>query len=178
MLKNESTRYVNATGFFLCVGSAALFLREMVIRQTAVPAYLAGVLFVVGWIVYNSYMHRHRGHRVYFSKALLIAGLVWTRMPYFQWLLFVFAALAILEYQAKKPPEIGFSADRIVFSGLFRKTRSWSEIQYIVLKDGLLTIGFNNNRLFQKELESGDDEASEQEFNEWCAKQLGRGPFS
>lgn len=174
MLKNESTRYVNATGFFLCVGSAALFLREIVIRQTLVLPYLIGVLFVVGQVVYNSYMRRRPGRQVYFSKALLITGLIWTQMPYFQWLIFVFSALALLEHQARKPPEIGFSADRIVFSGLFRKTRSWSDLQHIVLKDGLLTIGFKDNRLFQKELESGDDEATEQEFNEWCGKQLGQ----
>lgn len=150
-----------------------MFLREMVIRQTPVLPYLAGVLFVAGLIAYNSYIRRKHGRQVYFSKALLICGLVWTQMPYFQWLLFAFTLLALLEYQAKKPVEIGFSADRIVFSGLFRKTRTWADIHYIVLKDGLLTIGFQNNKFFQKELESGDNEASEQEFNEWCARQRG-----
>ena len=39
------------------------------------------------------------------------------------------------------------------------------------MKDGLLTIDFVNNRLFQKEIDSGDNEASEQEFNQWAMKQ-------
>ncbi len=174
MLKNEGTRYVNAMGLFLSVGSAALFLREMLVWQTLVLSYFAGVLFVVGLLIYNGYMGRKPGRQVYFSKALLICGLVWTQMPYFQGLIFVFSLLALLEYQAKKPPEIGFGTDQLVFSGLFRKTRTWADIHYIVLKDGLLTIGFQDNRVFQKELESGENEASEQEFNEWCARQLER----
>ncbi|MEP7258674.1 MAG: hypothetical protein ABI687_09800, partial [Flavitalea sp.] len=109
---------------------------------------------------------------IYFSKALLIAGLVWTRMPYFQWLVAVFALMAILEYQAKHSPEIGFSPDKVVFFGLLRKKYSWSEIDNVILKDGLLTIDFTNNRLIQKEIESGENEASEEEFNQWCRQYL------
>ena len=66
-----------------------------------------------------------KNKEIYYSKALLIAGLVWTRMPYFEWLVFVFAFLAFLEYQAKLSPEIGFSTDHIVFNGLFKKKYPW-----------------------------------------------------
>src|SRR5690606_30064060 len=84
------------------------------------------------------------------------------------WLIAVFVLLAILEYQAKLPPEIGFSKDHITFNGLFKKKYKWSEIENVVLKDGLLTVDFRNNKLFQKEIDTGENEASEQEFNEWA----------
>ena len=123
------------------------------------------------WNLYRRYKDQEQ---IYYSKALLIAGLVWTRMPYFEWLVIIFALLAVLEYQAKLAPEIGFSAEYVVFNKLFKKKYDWKEIDNVILKDGLLTVDFKNNRLFQKEIDSGENEASEQEFNNWCLVQLKR----
>ena len=158
-------------GFLLSLGSATLFLRELMVSGTLVLPYLLGVFFIAGLIIWN-YFSSRKGKQIYYSKALMIAGLVWTRMPYFQWLIAVFALLAILEYQAKQAPEIGFSSDHIVFNSLFKRKYPWSSLQNVILKDGLLTIDFKNNRLFQKEIDSGENEASEQEFNQWCRQQL------
>lgn len=157
-------------GFLLSFGSLLLFLREMIIRNMLVIPYLMGIIFIAGLLTWNLIARYRYDKEIYYSKALLIAGLVWTKMPYAEWLVVVFALLAILEYQAKLSPEIGFSPDRIVFNNLFRKKYSWNEIDQVILKDGLLTIDFRNNKLFQKEIDSGENEASEQEFNEWCGR--------
>ncbi len=175
VLRNETSRYVNIIGLLLTAGSAILFLREMLIRNMVILPYLAGVLFIAGLLIWNAYVYFRRKTPVYYSKALLIAGLVWTRMPYFEWLVAVFALLAILEYQAKLSPEIGFSPDHIVFNRLFKKKYRWQEIEHVILKDGLLTIDLKNNKIFQKEIDSGENEASEQEFNEWVKQQMAQG---
>lgn len=172
VLKNETSRYVNIIGFLLTFGSAILFSKEMLARNSVILPYFLGVLFVVGLLAWNAFIYVTTNKEIYYSKALLIAGLVWTRMPYFEWLVIVFALLAILEYQAKLPPEIGFAQDHIVFSRLSRKKIDWSEIENVILKDGLLTIDFKNNKLLQKEIDSGENEASEEEFNAWCQRQL------
>ncbi len=171
-LKNESARYVNIIGFLLCFGSMLLFLREMIIRNTIVLPYVVGVVFIAGLMLWNGYNYYKRNKRIYYSKALLIAAIVWTRMPYLQWMIAVFALLAILEYQAKLSPEIGFSEKEIIFNGLLKKKYNWNEIDNVVLKDGWLTVDFKNNKLFQKEIDSGENEASEQEFNRWCSQYL------
>lgn len=170
--RNEGSRYVNVIGFLLSFGSAILFLREMILRQQIIVPYLAGIAFVIILVAWSWYISYRNNKNMYYSKALLIAGLVWTKMPYMQWLVVIFVVLALLEYQAKLPPEIGFSADHIVFNGLFKKKYKWSEIDNVVLKDGLLTIDFMNNKLFQKEIDTGENEADETEFNEWVRKQL------
>ena len=41
-----------------------------------------------------------------------------------------------------------------------------------MLKDGVLTIDFKNNRLFQRDIDTGDNEASEMEFNLWAQERL------
>jgi hypothetical protein len=93
-------------------------------------------------------------------------------MPYGQWLIFVFVVLAFLEYQAKLPLEIGFSSRQVVFNSLFRKRYTWSDLSNVLLKDGLLTVDFQNNKLFQKLVDDGENEATEEEFNEWCRQHL------
>jgi hypothetical protein len=171
VLRNEHQVHVNITGLLLTFGSAIIFLRQMIILDTVVVAYLAGVLFIGGLLVWNLIRWR-QGHEIYFSKALMIAGLVWTRMPYLQWLVFVFVVLAILEYQARLPTEIGFSKDAITINTLLKKKFSWSQIENVRLKDGLLTIDFTNNKLIQKEIDSGENEATEEEFNAFCDQRL------
>ena len=171
-MRNETSRYVNIIGFLLVVGSAILFTREMIVRNEVVLPYILGVIFIAGLLLWNTFVYFRLKQEIYYSKALLIAGLVWMKMPYFEWLIFVFAILALLEYQAKLSPEIGFNAEQVVFNNLFKKRYAWNEIEHVILKDGLLTIDFRNNKLFQREIDSGENEASEQEFNEWCATHL------
>lgn len=172
VLRNETSRYVNIIGFLLTAGSALLFTREMIARNQVILPYIIGVVFIVGLLLWNAYLYFKTDKEIRYSKALLVAALVWMKMPYFQWLLIVFAILAVLEYQAKLSPEIGFSPDQVVFNRLFRKKYSWKEIDNVVLKDGILTIDFENNKLFQKEIDSGENEASEMEFNLWVRDKL------
>lgn len=172
VLQNETARYINVFGFLLTVGSAVLFTREMIFRDMIVLPYLAGVIFIAGLLLWNAYLYFRTDREIYYSKALLIAGLVWTKMPFFEWLVVVFAFLALLEYQAKRAPEIGFADDHIMINKLFRKKIRWSEVTNVILKDGILTIDFKNNRLLQKEIDSGENEASEEEFNVWAAKNI------
>lgn len=174
VIKNEHSRYVNIIGFCLSIGSAIFFLREMFILGTIVLPYLIGVVFISGLLVWNYFQSQKEDTEIYYSKALLIAGLIWTKMPYFEWLIFVLVALALLEYQAKHPLEIGFSPALIVFNTLVKKRYSWSAVSNVILRDGLLTVDFKNNKLFQKEIDEGESEATEKEFNEWCEEQLRR----
>ena len=58
--------------------------------------------------------------------------------------------------------EIGFTKDGITISNLIPKTSSWSEIDNVVLKGGILTIDYKNNKLIQ--LETDDEEDDEYEY--------------
>ncbi len=171
MIRNTNARLINLFAFALCAMSLILFLKELLAAPRMVVPYVAGIAFITLLLVWNIFKWK-TGKHIYFSKAMLIAAIVWTRMPYWQWLVFVFAALALLEHQAKRALEIGFSSHEIVFNSLFKKRFQWSELSNVVLKDGLLTVDFRNNRLFQKEIDEGEQEASEEEFNQWCRQQL------
>ncbi|MDF2187764.1 hypothetical protein [Paraflavitalea sp. CAU 1676] len=174
-LKNKQTKYIDIIGLLLGVISVLFFAREMIVVVGEVPvAYLIGSIAVTVVLIWNV-VYSSKGKKVYYSRALLIAALVWMKMPFFQWLTFVFIILALLEYQVKYSIEIGFSDQEIVFNSLFKKRYQWSQFDNIVLKDGLLTMDFLNNRVLQREVEDDEeDDADEDEFNEYCRKQLSR----
>jgi hypothetical protein len=171
-LKNQSNRYIDILGLMLSTFSVVCFTWELIHSGYVSVAYLIGSVAVLGFIAWNL-SQTAKKRKVYYSRALLIAALVWMKMPYFQWLVFVFIMLALLEYQAKYAIEIGFSDNEIVFNSLFKKRYNWKQFSNIVLKDGLLTLDFSNNRILQREVDDDDeDDASEEEFNEYCSRQL------
>ena len=103
---------------------------------------------------------------------LLIAGITWFAMPYAPWIGILLLLLALLERPAKLPMEIGFNDDRIVFNTLVRRKLQWEDLSNVKLRDGILTIDFKDNRLFQKETIDEDGDADEDEFNQYCASRL------
>lgn len=174
-LKNQQTRYLDIAGLLLAVVSALFFILEMIKELSIRLPYFLGVVFIVGVLIWNSYQSKYRNKKVYYSRALLIAALVWMKMPYYQWLSFVFIILALLEYQAKYAVEIGFSEKEIVLNTLLKKRYNWNQFTNIVLKDGILTLDFTNNKVWQREVEDDEeDDADEEEFNQYCSEQLTR----
>lgn len=172
-LKNQQNRYIDVLGFLLSLLSILFFVREMLAETTVGLAYLLGSVFIAAMLAWNIYQSVRNRRKVYYSRALLIAALVWMKMPYFQWLTFVFIILALLEYQAKYSVEIGFSEQEIRLNRFFRRTYAWTDFRNIVLKDGMLTLDFANNRILQREIEDDpEDDADEDEFNDFCRRQL------
>lgn len=171
-LKNQHNKYIDLLGILLSAASVIFFVRELLIDRNVHFAYLLGAVFVTAVLVWN-FVQSSKGKTVYYSRALLIAALVWMKMPFFQWLTFLFIVLALLEYQAKYALEIGFSEKEIVVNSLWKKKYQWSQFSNIMLKDGLLTLDFINNRIFQREIDDDEeDDADEEEFNAWCRQQL------
>jgi hypothetical protein len=174
-LKNNS-RYADRFSLLLLFISIVIFMREQVINPYQVKiAWAAGSLIILAILGYNQYLLRKDHTRnVNYSRALLIAGIVWLTMPYLRWLCIPFILMALFERYAKLPVEIGFTNDVIVFNTLFRRRYPWSAFNNIVLKDDLLTLDFKDNRLMQRETVDEDGDAGEDEFNDYCQEQLAR----
>ena len=87
-----------------------------------------------------------------------------------------FIVIAYLGYLATRPEEIGFGEDKIVVKKLFSRTIQWDELNNALIKDGLLTLDFKNNKLFQAETDDDDEnedyDVSEDEFNAYCKAHL------
>jgi hypothetical protein len=177
-LKNDRQRAGNLISLLLCFFSAAFFF--YVGLQSLQLAgffyiYLALATLIVLGTGRNILRVRRKKHPVRYRHLLMIAGGGWLFLPGLFWMAIPFVGLSILEPYVKQPLEIGFDPDCIVINSLIRQKLNWSAFSNILLKDGLLTLDYKDNRLLQWEvLDDEDGDADEEEFNAFCRGQLAK----
>ncbi len=131
--------------------------------------FAAGILLSAGF----TFFKKRQVGLAYFRLALLIAAAGWFYgIERNTWMAILYAVAGLLERQVKFPQEIGFSKSEIIFNTFPKKRLAWNEVSNAIIKDGLITIDQKNNKLFQKEIDSGVSLQVEKEFNEFCRKQL------
>lgn len=173
-LKNTRARHLDRISLWLLFISVALFLRiQFVYTDRTKYLPLGCAILIIGIVVYAYFLHRrYPGRMIYYSHALFIAAIGW--VPVQGWFLAPLVIMALLERQAKRPLEIGFSDDTIVINTLFRRKYHWADFSNIILKDDLLTLDFKSNRLIQRETIDEEGDAEEDEFNDYCRERLAR----
>jgi drug/metabolite transporter (DMT)-like permease len=171
ILKRENARKTDLVSVLLLIFSIISFCYTQ-IRNGFNGFLTISVIFLFLGILVNIYSFRKK-KEMQFRNWLLAAALFWLGMPYFQWMFLPFLIFAILEAQAKYPLEIGFYSEGIVLNSLFKKKFPWSSFHSVILKDGLLTLDFKDNKLIQKEvLDDDEPDAPEDEFNDYCQSKL------
>jgi hypothetical protein len=130
----------------------------------------AAIILLAGLVINLLARRRSRNTRVRYRYLLILAAIGWIGMTSAPWIGLFFFLAAFLEYQTKRPLEIGFHHDRVVINTLIKQRHDWSVFNNIILKDGLLTLDFKSNRLMQKEVaeDEEEDDADEEEFNAYC----------
>jgi len=175
ILKRESERATDLLSFFMCLLSGISFLLAA-FSGTGIFWLLfpIGALLLAGAVI--QLLAKRRGKsRIHHRYLLLLGALGWLGMPVLPWLGVFFVILTFLEHQTKRPLEIGFDDHQVVINTLIRRQYGWSDFTNIVLRDGLLTMDFSNNRLLQKEVldeEEDEDDIDEKEFNDYCQARL------
>ncbi|NCI46506.1 hypothetical protein [Sediminibacterium soli] len=137
----------------------------------AVYLYLimTGILVL---LVIGNRKQRHEGNANY-RFALSLAAIGWIAQPGdWKWVAAIFILSAILERQVKFPIEYAFDEKQVVFNSLPKRMYDWKELNNVVLKDGLLTIDFKNNRIIQKEINEHISDKLETDFNDFCRRCL------
>jgi hypothetical protein len=170
-LKRENAHKTDLVSLLLLIFSLLAFSFIQIRNGIHIILCLGILIILTGLLVNLRFLQKKNEMR--FRYWLFAAGIFWIAMPYLQWLIIPFFILGLLEAQAKYPLEIGFYSKGIVLNSLFNKKFSWSSLQSVILKDGVLTLDFTNNRILQKEvLNDNDPDAPEDEFNEYCRCKL------
>lgn len=134
----------------------------------------AAVALLAGLVIQLVTLRRRGTRKDRFHYWLFGAGVVWVGLTSVPWIAALFFLLAFLEYQTKRPLEIGFDHDHVAINSLIPRRFEWTAFNNVILRDGLLTLDFKTNRLMQKEVADDDeeDDADEEEFNAFCRDRL------
>ncbi len=171
-LKRPSYRFINWISQLMYLLSVVVFCMILIQKEAIRPVILyISTIGIIIWWIYCIILEKKNLHP-FFRIGLLIAAAGWLFIPNSKWMTIVYLIAAILEKQAKFPQEIAFGKEEIVFNSFPKKRHSWSELNNVIIKDGIITVDFKNNQLIQKEIQSGTTAQDEKEFNEFCHLRL------
>jgi len=175
-LKNEKLRLYNRISWiilgihiiiFLYLG---LFARDKDTASASIATLIMiGFCFLLKYYLYKTKKKWQLSVNAFFF--LLIIG--WTGNH--QYLLSIIPAVFyILSSATVRKFIVAFSTEKIIYPSFPSKTIHWTELNTAVLKDGLLTIDFKNNKIIQQYVDESKTVVNEQEFNDFCRQQLNK----
>lgn len=169
-LKTSNLKTAWTTGLLLSVLAIIILLTRFLGAESGIANMIAAILIIV-WIVI-SVMRKRRKYAVSFSPVFILTALVLILIPPFHFLGLAYLILPLVEQVVNRPVSVLFGDNGISLkNGLYTRNYPWAAFSNIVLKDGLLTMDFNNNHLLQKET-AGSNQIPEEEFNRYCLQKL------
>ena len=176
ILKNDKRKFYKSFSIFILVLNAlaiCLFLYYLPQTLTQRATGIICALLSVSVIVYREKMRSNRFTETGIYVVMAALAVYWTFIGYW-WAGLVIVLLALLYRFANKTPEVIVTEQHIVYPSLPVKYIGWDNLNNLVLKDGLLTIDFRNNRIIQQMLDPEANSPGEQEINDFCKVQIGR----
>lgn len=79
---------------------------------------------------------------------------------------------AILSFISQRKLIVSAGKENIIYPSFPQRKIQWTELSNIMLKDGILTIDFKNNKLIQQLIDDSLSAIDEKEFNDFCRQQL------
>lgn len=173
VLKNQHKNTIEKTGWLLSIFSILPYAVTIYKNPEMWGVYV--VLFVLLSLITSFIIDKRKKRPIKFMPFLLLAGagLLLLSAHFIVGLFYIIAALS--ESWFSKKTEIGFSTKEIVIKGIVRLKTYWSDLNNVIIKDGLLTMDYKNNNVFQAYTDDEDDddyEVEDDEFNAYCRKKL------
>lgn len=124
------------------------------------------------WFIWFSYLKKNKAVR-YYRIGLFIAAIGWLYMlNNYSLIAVILIVAALFEKQVKLSPELKVDETGISFNSFPAKAYKWNDLNNLVVRDGLLTVDYKTNKIFQKEIDVESNVVEEMEFNTFCQEQL------
>lgn len=175
VLKNERIKaYKTFILFFIALNiifliALAITTKDISVRSKVIVAlFMTTVSFAAEYFLQKKYKHHSAK-----GAALLYFVLVYLLLHYW-WLTLCVMVISVLYIISLRRLSVFVNDREIIYPSFPKKILRWSDLNNIILKDGLLTIDFKNNKLAQAEVIDAHNHSkvNEQEFNDFCKNQL------
>ena len=123
------------------------------------------VLFLIACL-----FDKRKAPRIYAGSLFFIAY-AWSALKFY-WLAVGVLLFGLLFILAVRKKVVVLDTEKIIYPSFPKKIIRWTELNNVLIKDGLLTIDFKNNKLIQQLIDESASSVNEKEFNEFCQRQL------
>jgi hypothetical protein len=133
-------------------------------------AGIVGIVVIVSYFIYKNRQYKQKHlYNMVGPKLFYLLTIVWFLQNVFV-AIFIFLTGVLLKFSTQ-PFKYVFTEDGIVRDFFPVKVYAWSEMNSVILRDGILTLDFKNNHLIQLSVEN-IEEIEISAFNEFSNKQL------
>jgi len=173
ILKNTKVRGYLLSGWVIVFLSSlsqifVAFAQTVSLKRFESLGCLAMIILMLVVSRGHKFNFKDRDHAI--SIAYSISAILW-----FSWKLYVPAIMLLVIFFlytiATRKFQVYINKKAVYYATFPKRKIAWADLNNVLMKDGLLTIDFKDNRLLQSEIE-GDDFFDEKEFNEFCRKQI------
>lgn len=159
---------------FLHLLAAAILILSTPDKKLLSIGYISAGIFLISIISFRFFKFRKKLFKLYQIIVSILFSAFWFLQAGILGMILCIILLSFLQILQTKKTSILFSADKIIVkNALFSKNYSWPHVDYVVLKDGLLTINLKSNRIIQVEVVDGP--CDETIFNAFTEKMPGEG---
>jgi len=175
VLKNDKVRQYHRMALFIVLLNVLAFLSISIYAgdRTIRIAALVSIILITITLLIQYFLVKTKQHKEspYLSAGLFIAFITWMQIGNV-WATVLVVLLFLLYQVAKQQVAVQFYNDHISYTTFPRKMIAWNELNQVILKDGLLTVDFRNNKLIQSEITNSGWDVNEKEFNEFCRERM------
>ena len=177
ILRNDKVKYYKVIRDLIAVFNLIGFI-YLVNKTTDSFDKTFYILFIVITILYILFILFERLFKKFINDKshrtiFLWSAIGWSRSEYW-WFSFILVAFLFLDIVAHRKLRLIISEKIIKYPSFPGKQIAWNELTNLVLKDGLVTIDFKNNKIIQQPILNSDWDINEEEFNDFCRKQLNK----
>jgi hypothetical protein len=176
-LRNEKIKQYNRIALFIIIINLALFIYLAIFAEAKsirIAAIMGGSFIIIALAIeYFLIQIKKNEDSPYKMYAEYAIGFAWLQME-FWWVAAITFILGTLYLIAKRPLLVSVIKETITYPSFPKKKMAWTELNNLILKDGLLTIDLKNNSFIQQSIDQTKTSINEAEFNDFCREQLNK----
>ena len=176
ILKNEKQKFYNQISWIIIIIHILVFLYLVFFSNDKFisPGSIAILILLFCCFLLKYYLYRVKkkyqiGIDVFFF--ILMIGWICNHLYWLSIIPMVFYSLSGI---ALRKLVTIFTEYKIIYPSFPLKTIYWKELNNTILKDGILSIDFKNNKIIQQLIDESKTQVNEKEFNDFCREQLNK----
>ncbi len=156
--------YVTRALFAIAAVAAYVYTGNVYVRYGSVILLLAVAVFT------KTILKRYKVNQLVLLGAGAVVTLLTSGSVVFALILIIYGVFLKLMGKETKL-EINTETITVQYA-LYNRIYKWADMDNVVLKDGILTLDFKSNKIFQSEVKENETPVNEQKFNKYCAEQI------
>ena len=172
VLKNEKRRSYQTITWIIIISNIALLIL-LSVKGVFSRAEVIGIILMICLAIFIPLYTRSKDINIETSIIFLILMTAWLTTGYW-WAALINLVFEIFQIAALRTLILKLDHKVIIYPSLPKKKIDWKELSNLILKDGLLTIDFKNNRIIQQQIADTSSTIDEKEFNDFCEQQLNK----